>query len=148
MSEEIGTVKNVDGITARVVIEKRGSCDSCCATCESTSEGLEMEALNPIGAKVGQRVKIMMKPHSYLRGVLMVYGIPMVLFILAAVIGKHLGELYFKAYNSDLISALAAFSTLLITYIAIKFLSLRTHSKKAEHPVIDEILEDENPVFR
>jgi sigma-E factor negative regulatory protein RseC len=143
MTEETGIVKSVDGISAIVIIQKsQGGCGTCCSGCDAAKEGLEVEALNPVGAEVGQRVRIAFKPYDYIKGVLLVYGIPMVLFILGAIIGKRLGELYVPQFSSDLVSAASAFAVLALSYLVLQFWSKKASTGKGTHPVIESIIDD------
>ena len=97
MIEETGVVTKAEGITAKVLVQKRGSCESCAATgvCESSKGGMEIEALNPVQARVGQRVKVSIKPQVYLKGTMLIYGLPLIALLAGAILGKDLGEKYF-----------------------------------------------------
>lgn len=145
MVEDIGIVKSVHDISATVIILKsHDRCGTCCSGCDTAKEGLEMEALNPIGAQVGQRVRIAFKPYAYMKGVLFVYGIPMLLFILGAIFGKRLGETHFPQYSSDLVSAAVAFAFLILSYLALQVWSKKAGSGHGSHPVIESIVDDES----
>jgi sigma-E factor negative regulatory protein RseC len=142
MIEEIGIVKKTEGITAKVVVQKKSMCEGCTVqgTCESTGEGMEIEALNPLQAKEGQTVKVSMKPETYLKGSMLVYGLPLVLFFAGAIAGKNIGEEYFKDMNSDLIAAIGAFGALILSLAGIKLWSLKAEKKTEYRPVIEEIV--------
>jgi sigma-E factor negative regulatory protein RseC len=145
MTEEIGIVKSVEGITAKVIIERTSSCSSCCTGCQTQDDAhMIMDALNPINAKTGQRVKISLKPMPYLKGVLFVYGLPMILFIVAAMVGKRIGQLYFQEINSDLTAAALAFAMLIISYLFLKAWSTKPRSAQGGHPVIEEIIDEQS----
>jgi positive regulator of sigma E activity len=75
MIEEIGIVIKVEDVTAKVAVQKRGTCEGCAASgvCETSEGGMEIEALNKAQAKVGQTVKVSMKPQAYLKGAIFVY---------------------------------------------------------------------------
>ena len=42
--EEVGVVKETDGVTAKVVVQKKGACDDCAGkgACKSPDEGMEI----------------------------------------------------------------------------------------------------------
>ncbi len=122
MIEETGVVTVTEGITARVKVQKRGACEGCTATgvCETSDDGMEINALNPVQAKVGQTVKVNIKPQSYLMGTMMVYGFPMIALIAGAIIGKNIGEKYFSGFDSDIIAAFLGFASLFITFLFVK----------------------------
>ncbi len=73
MIEETGIVTGVDDVTAKILVQKRGACEGCAASgiCEPSEKGMEIEALNPIQAKVGQTVKVSIKPQAYLKGTIL-----------------------------------------------------------------------------
>jgi sigma-E factor negative regulatory protein RseC len=102
MIEEIGIVIKVEDATAKVAVQKRGACEGCAASgvCETSESGMEIEALNQAQAKVGQTVKISIKPQVYLKGAIFVYGIPLVAFIAGIIAGKNLGEAYIQSGRS------------------------------------------------
>jgi len=142
MIEEVGIVIKVEGVTARVAVEKKGACDGCTAkgTCETKGESMEIEALNIARAKEGQTVRISIKPQTYLRGTMLVYGIPLILFIAGAIAGKNVGEEYLKDTNSDLVAAVSGFVALILSLLGIKMWAKKTESKTEDKPVIEEIV--------
>jgi len=142
MIEEVGTVTRVEGIMASVAVKKKSSCEGCTAggACKTTSEGAEIEALNPLHAQVGQTVKLAIKPYTYLKGTMLVYGIPVVALIGGAILGKNFAETYLEKINSDLIAAIAGFASLIVSLIGIKIWSKNIDTKTEYKPVIEEIL--------
>ncbi|MBI5408435.1 MAG: SoxR reducing system RseC family protein [Nitrospirae bacterium] len=142
MIEETGIVTSIEGITAKVAVQRKGACEGCAVKgiCETTEGGTEIEALNPVNAKVGQTVKVSMKPQAYLKGTILVYGIPLIFFITGAIIGKNIGEQYFKETNSDLVAAIAGFSALVISFLGVKIWSRNVETNPEYKPVIEEII--------
>ncbi len=142
MIEEIGIVMKTEGETARVSVQKRGACEGCTAkgACESTSEGMEIEALNPVNAKEGQTVKVLLQAEAYLKGSMIVYGLPLVLFIAGAIVGKNIGEVYFLNTSSDLVAAICGFASLIVSLIGVKVWSGKLESKAESKPYIGEIV--------
>ncbi len=142
MIEEIGVVIKTEGETARVAVQKRGACEGCTAkgACESTSEGMEIEALNPVNAREGQSVRVMLQAETYLKGSMIVYGLPLVLFITGAIVGKNIGEAYFLHTSSDLVAAIFGFGSLIASLIAVKIWSGKLESKTESKPFIGEII--------
>lgn len=140
--EETGVVLSVQGDIARVLVQKRGACEGCAAagTCKPSEETAELEAFNPIGAKVGQTVRLALKPQLYLKTSLIVYGIPAVSLVAGAIIGKNIGEIYFKGIDSDIIAAAIGFGALIISFFIIKLWSNKVERKEEYKPVIEEII--------
>jgi len=147
MIEETGVVTATEGITARVKVQKRGSCDGCAATgtCETTDDGMEIKALNPIQARPGQTVRVSIKPQSYLKGTMMIYGLPMTALIAGAIIGKNIGEKYFSGLDSDMIAAIVGFAMLVITFLFAKNWSRKAETMTEYQPVIEEIIDVGTP---
>ncbi|HBH60446.1 MAG TPA: hypothetical protein DDX85_01630 [Nitrospiraceae bacterium] len=143
MLEETGIVTKVDGNMAMVLVQKKSACDGCSVegACKATPEGMEIEALNAVHAKVGQRVKILMTPGEYLKGTIIVYGVPLIVFIAGAIFGKNIGEKYFTDMNSDIIAAIAGFVSLFLSLAAARIWSRKMESKAEYKPVIEEIIE-------
>ena len=142
MIEETGIVTHTDGMMAKVSIQKKGTCEGCAVrgVCEPSESGMEIEALNPVHAAAGQTVRVTMKSQAYLRGSIIVYGIPLVAFISGAILGKNIGESYLDVINSDASAAIFGFISLIITFIIIRFWSVRTETKPEYKPVIEEII--------
>ena len=143
MIVETGIVTKTEDTIAKVMVQKRGACDGCNAkgTCASTPEGMEISALNPVQASVGQRVKVSLRPDTYLKGTMLVYGLPLVLFIAGAIVGKNIGEKYMIGTNSDLVAAVAGFCTLVASLLLVRMWSQKLESKTEYQPVIEEIIE-------
>jgi len=143
MLEETGIVTKIDGNMAKVLVQKKSACDGCSVqgACHSTSEGMEIEALNAAHASEGQRVKILMTPRDYLKGTMIVYGLPLVVFITGAIIGKNIGEEYVKGINSDIVAASTGFLLLALSLAGVRIWSRRMESKAEYNPVIEEIIE-------
>lgn len=142
MIEEVGTVTRVEGVMAIVAVRKKSSCEGCTAggACKTTSEGVEIEAYNPVHAKVGQTVKLSIKPYTYLKGAMLVYGFPVIALIAGAILGKNIAQTYLETINSDLIAAIFGFSALILSILGIKIWSKKLDTKTEYKPVIEEII--------
>jgi len=140
--EETGIVIRTEGVMATVRVQRKSACEGCAVkgACESTQEGMEIEAFNPVKARVGQSVRISMKPYTYLKGTMIVYGLPLVLFIAGAILGKALGEQYITTMDSDVVAAICGFALLAISMIGIRLWSRRAETKTEYKPVIEEII--------
>ena len=102
---------------------------------------MEIEALNLIKADVGQTVRVVMKPYSYLKGSLIVYGIPAFALVIGAVLGREIFSTYFREADPDVVSAFSGFGACIISFLFIKIWSRRIGKKQELKPVIDEIIE-------
>jgi sigma-E factor negative regulatory protein RseC len=107
-----------------------------------------IEALNPVHGRVGQKVRIVMKSSSYLRGSAIVYGIPALALIAGAVLGKEVIGSLVSGFDPDLLSAISGFCFFVASFVAIKLWSGRLAGKTEMKPVIEEILGSESPGLR
>lgn len=141
--EEVGVVIKTEGIMARVRVQKSGACEACAAagTCKPSEETAELEVFNPLRAKAGQTVKLVLKPQLYLKASIIVYGLPVIALIGGAILGKNIGELYFKGIDSDLLAAAFGFGALIISFMVIKLWSNKIEKKEEYRPVIEEIIQ-------
>jgi sigma-E factor negative regulatory protein RseC len=144
MVEETGLVTQIKGAMATVLVQKKSACDGCSVqgACESTAEGMEIEALNMVHAGVGQKVKVAMAPRDYLKGSMFMYVLPLIVFIAGAIIGKNIGETYLKNMNSDLVAAMTGFALLVLSLAGLKLWTGKMESRAEYKPVIEEIIGD------
>lgn len=140
---ETGLVLKVEGNKAFVAVERKSLCEGCPASsiCKPTEEGSIIEAINEAGAKIGDRVSVSLKTFSYLKGSIIVYGIPTICLILGAIIGKEFLK-DFIDLNPDLISALGGLGAFGISFVIVKLLSRRMERKREYIPVVERILSD------
>jgi sigma-E factor negative regulatory protein RseC len=141
---ETGIVKSLDGINARVMISRpSGPCDHCTQeTCTIPEKGIETEAINTAGAKVGQKVKIAMKTYTYVKGIFLLYILPLIALIIGAVLGKLYLPPFFAGTDSDLLAAGAGFSAFLVSMIVVKLIINLMDRTAETKPVIESIMEE------
>ena len=140
---ETGIVKELIGQKAIVTVQKQGSCTSCpgSSVCKSLGGDEAMvEALNYVGAKPGDTVSISLKPYNYLRGTILIYGIPSIMLIVGAVIGKEYLSKILTNVDPDMASAIGGFGLFAITFFGLRLFSKRFEDKKEYMPVIEEII--------
>lgn len=95
--QDLGTVLRLDGAYAVVERERKSACMLCpepetCPDLEKEGCTIQIRALNPIGARVGERVVLELDAHQrLLHAVALVYGVPMVLAGIGLVVGIALG---------------------------------------------------------
>lgn len=143
MMEEVGIVKSIEGVTAKVLVERKSACDKCSVgICHGSSDdGALIEALNIAKAKEGQKVKVVFKSYSYLKGTILIYGLPALALIIGAVLGKEFLPWFFSGVDPDLLSAVGGFGLFFLTFIAARLFSMRMEKKTEFKPVVEEILE-------
>lgn len=139
--DEVGIVKSINGAIAVVSVERKSACDSCKAGCNVSDSGVEIEAFNKAKAAVGQKVRVKMEPYLYLKGSILIYGMPAIALIIGAIIGKEYLSGFFKGSDPDIVSAISGFGMLILSFIAVRLLSARLEKKTEYKPVIEEIIE-------
>ena len=141
MIEEIGVVTSIDGLKAQVNVPKKSSCEGCTAgTCATGEQSMEIIALNKAGAEVGQKVKVVIQSYAYMKGSMIIYGIPALALVLGAVFGKEVMPHFFMGTDPDILSAAFGFGFLGLSFVVVKILANRKTDKTESGPVIEEIL--------
>jgi len=140
--EEIGVVKSTSGVLATVSVERKSACEQCSEGCRITEGGAEIEAINQAKALKGQKVRVVLRPYSYLKGSIVVYGLPALALILGAVAGKEFFSSLFSSLDPDIVSAIFGFGAFILAFISVKIWSVRIEKEAAYKPVIEEILEE------
>jgi sigma-E factor negative regulatory protein RseC len=142
MIEEEGIVMEVRDGSAKVSILAKSACEKCASAgvCHPEGEDSYMEASNPLGAKQGQKVKVVVAPQLYLKASIILYGIPMTVFVAAAIIGKNAGLAYGGEAQSDLWAFLTGMSFMLVSFFFIKRYNKKVEQTQEYKPVIVEII--------
>ncbi len=94
--EQLVRVKKIlpDG-TAQVIHIRESACSGdChkCSGCGAAKEAVVFDAANPIGAKTGDFVKVVSATGPVLRGAVVLYVVPLVLFFLGYYLGTLAGN--------------------------------------------------------
>lgn len=146
--EETGIVKEIIGPNAIVTVKRKSGCDSCPggSVCKMAGDESEIEAVNEAKAKVGDCVRVAFKPYTYLKGTIFVYGIPSIMLIIGAVIGKEYLSMFLPAMDPDIVSAISGFGLFAFTFLFMKVWLKRYEGKKEYMPIIEEILNPEHQI--
>lgn len=141
--EETGIVKSIDGVIAKVLVSRKSSCCESCEkdSCDIPENGIETEAINTAGAKVGQKVKVVMKSYTYLKGTLFIYGLPVFALITGAILGKIYLPVFINRPDSELLSAVGGFAAFLVSLLLVKLL-MNDMNKRTEHKSVIEKIYD------
>jgi len=142
MIEEEGIVMETHDGMAKVAVLAKSACEKCASSgvCHPQGEDSYMEATNPLGAKKGQKVKVVLAPQLYLKASMIIYGIPMAVFIAAAIIAKNLAVTYGSEATSDLWAFCAGMACLVISFFFIRSYNKKVEKTREYQPVIVEIL--------
>jgi len=147
MIEETGSIVELKGKDIAVVLcQKSSFCEHCAAEgiCHvgDDSSSKTVEVHNPLGAAIGDRVKIATSTRTFLQSSFILYIVPLIALVIGAVSGQLLGEWLAGGLDPNLLAAL--FGT---TFMAGSFLIIRLMSRalpvEAYMPRIIEILDDQ-----
>jgi sigma-E factor negative regulatory protein RseC len=143
--EEVGIVKEVIGPKAIVTVQRQSGCDSCPggSVCKLAGNEAEIEAVNEAKAKVGDTVRIAFKPYTYLKGTIFVYGIPSIMLIIGAIVGKEYLSRVLPNMDPDIVSAIGGFGLFAMSFLFMKVWMKMYEGKKEYMPVINEIVKSE-----
>ena len=142
MNEAEGIVKEIKNKKALVLTDKQSMCGQCSAKgfCDMLGGGKEVlsETLNPVGAKVGDMVRIGVPFGVITKASMVVYMIPAIGLTGGAAIGYFLGKLYnFDINLSTLIGSLVCLGVSMIT---VRFASDSLSRKPSFQPEIIKII--------
>lgn len=133
-------VTKVEDMYATVVVARKSACDQCKMGCKMITDGAEIEALNLVRAKVGQTVKVQLRAATYLKGSVLIYGLPALSLVVGAVVGRELIAGLIHAADKDLVSAICGFGALILAFVIVKLISSRMEKSTEYKPVIEEIV--------
>lgn len=142
--EEVGVVKDVIGPKAIVTVQRQSGCDSCPggSVCKLSGNEAEIEAVNEANAKAGDTVRIAFRPYTYLKGTVFVYGIPSIMLIIGAIVGKEYLSRFLPTMDPDIVSAIGGFGLFVMSFLFIKGWLKRYEGKKEYMPVVIEVVKD------
>ncbi len=148
MIVETGSVVELKGKSTAVVLCQKGSFCNHCASMESCQVGNDnrsmlVEAHNVIGAKVGDKVRVVTSSKSFLKSSFMLYIVPLISLVIGGIIGQVLGERLDTGLNPNLLSAIFGSAFLVGAFLIIR-VGTRALPRENYMPRITEILpEDE-----
>ena len=142
VATEKGIVIKIDSNTARVRTTKSSGCESCTAkhSCNATGTGQEMEvdAVNEVGARVGDRIMLYFETGSLLKATFLLYIFP----ILCMLIGAALGHWFSlkNGMNPSAPAAAAGFLFLILSFIFVRSRANKLAENDRYRPKIIKIL--------
>ena len=143
MATEEGTVIKVIGANVLIKTMRSSSCEHCTSkgSCMSKGGGNEMQvqALNPVGAREGDRVKISFSTGSLLKASFLLYVFPILCLIAGALCGQRLTASFPGLGESALsvISGLLAFG---LSFVVVRSVSNKMAGKADYQPKVIRIL--------
>lgn len=148
MIEERGIIIAISGAETATIKAKRSEVCEGCGTKDlchdpEDDESTRLEALNPIGAKVGDEVGFTVGTATVIKAGILIYLFPLIGFIIGVVIVQALaGVLLPDGWNADLVSAILGLILLALTYLVISIYSKRSEKDSSTMPKITAILKN------
>ena len=146
MLEEEGIVVKVEEGYAFIQTERGTSCDGCSAksSCHSMSDTdgsiMEMRAINEMGAKVGDRVKVAIDSIVFLKSSFLVYVLPLIVMITGGIIGESYAKNNMPGADADLVAGAVGITCLVISFLLIRVWSKSLEKKREYQPQIIRII--------
>lgn len=125
MVEEFGNVVELKGKEVAVVLCEKSSFCKNCASMESCQVGDDnrsklVEALNMLGADVGDRVKLVVSSKTFLQSSFLLYIVPLIALVLGGVLGQWLGGVLKGGLDANLLSAILGTAFLIGSFFVIR----------------------------
>jgi len=145
MATEIGLVLKVKNDTIIVKTQRKKMCEHCsskdeCSTMSGSSDDLEVEVKNLLGAKQGDFVKLHIPTSSLLILSFLMYMVPVIFLIFGGFIGLELANfLYLDENISSIIFSLTFF---IITILIIRYYSNLLAQNKKFTPRLHSIIKN------
>ena len=134
--QQEGIVLEVIGDMAKVKTSRHNDCENCGA-CPGNS-AMVLEALNPVGAKPGQRVAIEVQEVNMLKAAFIVYILPLIAVFIGAVLGGMLAQ---KLGNESLwFQVTGGIVAFVLSVVYIKYFDSAARMDVKMQPIIVRIL--------
>ena len=146
MATEKGVVVKIDATTAWITTTKTSACEGCAAKSSCTVLGggkeMEVEAINDIGARVGQNVVVHFQTSPLLKATFLLYVLPILFLILGAFLGDQAAPHF--AMDSSTGAVIVGLAFFGVSILFVKSKGNKLAQKDAYRPKIVRILK--NPV--
>lgn len=139
--EEQGLVIQQKDRTVIIKAQRSTACDGCSSkkSCHSgggSDTDTFIEAENPIGAKVGDRVVFSIGAASVIKAGLLIYLVPILSFIAGVVLGQIAAKNVFPGQNPDLVAGLLGLAFLILAFIGLKLYNKYLEKNKGFRPQV------------
>lgn len=139
--EEEGRVINLKEDLATVEIEKKSACGTCRACTLGSGNTMITEAENPLGAKLGQRVRVEISSKEILKGAFLIYILPLLALISGIVLGLTITDRLGFKESSQTVGLVLGLVFLVLSFILIWRHGKRVKDKSTYRSKIVQIIE-------
>lgn len=124
-----------------IQMDRTEACEACptAHVCQSDGNKMVMRAKDPLGASVGQTVKVSIEPANFIYPAFWVYGFPLLSLIGGAIAGNLLAH-WLKSPKDQLFSALGAVIGLALSLFVVKGFNTRLEKGLEYLPIVIEIV--------
>jgi sigma-E factor negative regulatory protein RseC len=142
MVTEEGVIVKVKEDSVLVQPERSDRCEGCSAAFCATDESgdLIIEARDPIGAKVGQRIRLVIREERLIGYSFLLYGFPLISLLVGAFGGTWIGGLLGLGSGTDVLAVGSALGLTVMALLFSKTLVRKLETSKSYQPVVVEIL--------
>lgn len=139
---EVGTVVAVRGELAEVRFPRGRRCEGCGSCCVAADrEAMVAEAMNPVGARPGDLVEVELPVTVSLRAAYILYGVPLLFFLLGLALGAASGWLLTGGRLTLPLSLVLGFGmTFLSYYLLHRRYSSGSRASAPYRPVVTRVL--------
>ena len=140
MATEKGIVTSIGAGTAWVRTLPNEACAGCaaCGSCNAQREDAEVEVLNEVGARVGDRILIDIKTSAFLKATFLLYVLPVIGLTVGAMLGMPAAD--YTGFDGTACSALLGFGAFFLTVAFVRVKGNRMGRERAYRPQIVKIL--------
>jgi sigma-E factor negative regulatory protein RseC len=117
-TQEEGTVVEIRGDVAEVMLQRSRFCEGCGSCCVVVDDdSMLAEAINDIGAEQGDRVVVELPASTSIRAAYILYGVPLLAFLLGLGLGALLGSALFGGGFGVILGLVFGFGFLALSYV-------------------------------
>lgn len=142
MATEIGVVTRVEKETAWVKTHRKGGCETCAykGVCRSLGDGkeIEVQVINNIGARIGDRVRILLDSGKLFNIWFLIYIVPILMLLMGALLGEEISK--YIGINHSAGAVVVGFAFFCLGFVILRLRSNAIAGKAAYQPRISKII--------
>ncbi|GAA0710853.1 SoxR reducing system RseC family protein [Paraclostridium ghonii] len=145
MNQHGYVVEIVDGITAKIKMQKHSACASCGKCASSTDKkDIVVEVDNTIGAKVGDFVEVNMDSVDVIKAAAIVYIIPLAALLGGTIASYCILNFIDISFNKEILSAIIGLILTSLSYLIIKNKDSKFRESRQYIPIISKVIDKIN----